>query len=228
MRGGRCVLVTGISRGLGRAMVEQLAAAGHRVLGCCRTERAVLDLRSELGGGHSFRVVDVADSKEVERFADELDAAGAVPDLLINNAALINANAKLHEVPADEFRRVIDVNVTGSFHVIRAFLPRMLERGRGVIVNFSSGWGRSTSPDVAPYCASKWAIEGLTAALAQELPAPLAAVALNPGVIDTPMLRSCFGAASASHRRPETWAETAVPYLLSLGRRDNGRALTAP
>jgi NAD(P)-dependent dehydrogenase (short-subunit alcohol dehydrogenase family) len=62
-----------------------------------------------------------------------------------------------------------------------------------VIVNLSSGWGRSVSPEVAPYCATKWAIEGLTQAFAKELPEGLAAVALNPGVIDTDMLRLAFG-----------------------------------
>lgn len=62
-----------------------------------------------------------------------------------------------------------------------------------IIVNISSGWGRSTSPEVAPYCASKWAIEGLTQALAQELPSGMVTVALNPGIIHTDMLNICFG-----------------------------------
>jgi NAD(P)-dependent dehydrogenase (short-subunit alcohol dehydrogenase family) len=104
----------------------------------------------------------------------------------------------------------------------------MVARGRGVIVNFSSGWGRSTDAEVAPYCASKWAIEGLTQALAQELPSGMAAVPLNPGIIDTAMLRSCFGSSAASHPSPEEWARRAVPFLLALGPRDNGRPLTVP
>ena len=82
---------------------------------------------------------------------------------------------------------VCSENIKGVASVIRYFTPAMIDRGTGVIVNFSSGWGRSTSPEVAPYCATKWAIEGLTGALSQELPAGLAAVALNPGVIDTDM-----------------------------------------
>ncbi len=108
------------------------------------------------------------------------------------------------------------------------FLPGMIQRGSGVVVNFSSGWGRSTSPEVAPYCATKRGIEGLTAALAQELPADLAAVALNPGIIDTRMLRSCFGEGAGSYPTPEEWAKAAVPYLASLGTRHNGKALTVP
>ena len=84
------------------------------------------------------------------------------------------------------------VNVSGTLNVIRAFVPAMIAAGRGVIANLSSGWGRSTDALVGPYCASKYAIEGLTGSLAQELPRPLAAVAVSPGVIDTDMLRRCW------------------------------------
>jgi NAD(P)-dependent dehydrogenase (short-subunit alcohol dehydrogenase family) len=79
---------------------------------------------------------------------------------------------------------------------------------------------------VAPYCATKWAIEGLTRALAQELPAGLAAIPLNPGIIDTDMLRSCFGGEAGSYPSPNEWAETAVPFLLQLGPKDNGKPLS--
>ena len=71
-----------------------------------------------------------------------------------------------------------------------------------MIVNFSSGWGRSVDAEVAPYCATKWAIEGLTQALARELPPGLCAVPLNPGVIDTDMLRSCFGGSAGGYPQP--------------------------
>ena len=112
--------------------------------------------------------------------------------------------------------------------MIRAFVPAMVKRGSGVIVNFSSGWGRSTSPEVAPYCATKYAVEGLTLALAQELPHGMAAVPLNPGIIDTDMLRMSFGRAASSYVSPKTWAEKAVPFLLDLGPRHNGESLTVP
>ena len=106
-----------------------------------------------------------------------------------------NAGAPLWEVPGEEFDKLVDINIKGVARVIRAFVPAMVKRGSGVIVNFSSGWGRSTSPEVAPYCATKYAIEGLTLALAQELPHGMAAVPLNPGIIDTDMLRASFGRA---------------------------------
>jgi NAD(P)-dependent dehydrogenase (short-subunit alcohol dehydrogenase family) len=222
------VLITGVSRGLGRAMVEQFVARGHTVFGCSRTRAAVAELRACYGLPHDFDVVDVSSDAQVAAWARRLRAAADPPDLLLNNAALINANAPLWQVGADEFSRVVDVNVKGVAHVIRHFVPSMIERGSGVIVNFSSGWGRSTDAAVAPYCATKWAIEGLTQALAQELPRGLAAVALNPGIIDTDMLRSCFGAGAAAYPEARRWAAAAVPFLLRLGPRDNGRSLTAP
>jgi NAD(P)-dependent dehydrogenase (short-subunit alcohol dehydrogenase family) len=149
-----------------------------------------------------------------------------VPDLLINNAALMNDPAPLWAIPAEKFAQVINVNVIGVTNVIRAFVPAMVERKKGVVVNLSSGWGRSVSPEVAPYCASKWAIEGLTKALAEELPPGMAAVPLNPGVIDTAMLRQCWAEGAAGHIRPEAWAEAAAPFLLKLGPKDNGKSLT--
>jgi NAD(P)-dependent dehydrogenase (short-subunit alcohol dehydrogenase family) len=148
--------------------------------------------------------------------------------LLVNNAGLINSSTPLWEVPAVEFDQVIDVNIKGVANVIRHFVPAMVARGSGVIVNFSSGWGRSTAPAVAPYCATKWAIEGLTRALAQELPHGLAAIPVNPGIIDTDMLRSCFGESAADYPGPEEWAQVAVPFLLGLGPKDNGKPLTVP
>lgn len=222
------VLITGCTRGLGRALTAEFIRLGWTVAGCGRSEAAVDALAKSYGAPHCFAACDVADAAAVEAFAAEALQRVGPPALLLNNAALINANARLWEVPVEEFHRVTAANVEGTFHVIRAFVPAMIKEGRGVIVNFSSGWGRSTSPEVAPYCATKYAIEGLTAALAQELPRGMTAVALNPGIIDTEMLRSCFGAGAGPYPNPEKWARTAVPFLIKLGPRDNGGALTAP
>ncbi len=173
-----------------------------------------------------FQSVDVSDHAQVHRWSRLVLDHGGPPDLRVNNAALINSNASLWQVPVDEFSRIIDVNIKGVFHVIRCFVPAMIERGEGVVVNFSSGWGRSTSPDVAPYCATKWAIEGLKKALADELPAGMAAVPVNPGVIQTEMLETCFGAEAASYPTPDQWARRAVPFLLDLGPPHNGQSAT--
>lgn len=225
---GRLVVITGVTKGLGRALAEGMARAGHRVVGCGRTAVAIGHLRGAMGHPHDLAELDVTHDLGVRAWADRVVAEHGAPDLLINNAAVINANAPLWEVPAAEFDRVIDVNIKGVANVIRHFAPAMIARGSGVIANLSSGWGRSTSPDVAPYCATKWAIEGLTRALAQELPEGMAAVPVNPGIIDTEMLRSCFGEASSQYLDPAKWAESAVPFFLALGPADNGKPMTVP
>jgi len=224
----KLVVLTGASRGLGRAMLGEFAARGWTVAGCARASEALSALQKDFPNPHQFEAIDVADAAQVQGWAARVANQLGAPALLVNNAALINRSAPLWELSAAEFDPVIDVNIKGVANVIRAFLPAMIRERRGVIVNFSSGWGRSTSPEVAPYCATKWAVEGLTQAFAQEIPAGLAAVALNPGIIDTRMLRSCFGESSTSYPKPEAWAKIAVPYLLGLGPRHNGQSLTVP
>jgi NAD(P)-dependent dehydrogenase (short-subunit alcohol dehydrogenase family) len=210
-------------------MVRSFAALGHTVIGCARSASAITSLQKEFPAPHSFAVADVTDAAAVETWAAQVIASHGAPDLLLNNAAVIHPNAPLWKVPADRFNRVIDVNVKGLANVLRSFLPAMVKAKKGLIVNFSSGWGRSTSPEVSGYCASKYAVEGLTASLAQELPAGMAAVALNPGVINTEMLQDCFGKESASHYpSAEEWAKRAVPFLLKIGPKDNGHPLTIP
>ena len=221
----KLVLLTGVTRGLGRAMTEEFIRLGHTVLGCSRSKKEIDRLRGTFGKPHDFYALDVASADEVKSWASLLLSTHGAPDLLLNNAGIINKNAPLWEISAAEFSAVIDVNLKGAANLIRQFVPEMIKRKKGVIVNFSSGWGRSTDPEVAPYCASKWAIEGLTLALSQELPKGLAAVPLNPGIIDTPMLQSCFGASSSSYISPGDWAKKAVPFLLKLGPSDNGKQL---
>jgi NAD(P)-dependent dehydrogenase (short-subunit alcohol dehydrogenase family) len=201
---------------------------GHTVLGCGRSANAIEQWNREFQKPHDFRAVDVSSDEMVKSWAAAIWVSHGPPDLLLNNAGIINANAPLWKVSAREFNEVMDVNLKGVANVIRHFVPAMVIRRSGVIVNFSSGWGRSVSSEVAPYCATKWAIEGLTQALSQELPSGMAAIPLNPGIIDTDMLRSCFGGSASSYPSPEEWAKTAVPFLLKLGPSDNGKQLTVP
>ena len=221
------ILITGASRGLGRAMAGRFAAQGHEIVGCATTEAGIASL-TKLGTPHRFDVVDVADDDAVAAWAKAVDATARPFDLVLNNAALMNQPAPLWNVSAAVMKRLFDVNVLGTANIIRHFTPPMIARRRGVIVNFSSGWGRSTSAEVAPYCASKYAIEGLTLALAQELPRGMAAVPLNPGVIDTDMLRTCFGRDAGSYPGPDRWADRAVPFILGLSARHNGQSMTVP
>ncbi|AFZ45917.1 short-chain dehydrogenase/reductase SDR [Halothece sp. PCC 7418] len=222
------ILITGVSQGLGRAMAENFIAEGCTVVGCARNETAIQDLNQTYGKPHSFTAVDVSDEAQVEQWKDQLLANYDPPDLVVNNAALINQSTEFWNVPTAEFDQIIDVNIKGVANVMRQFLPAMMAKKQGIIVNFSSGWGRSTSPHVAPYCTTKWAIEGLTRAIAQELPSGMAAIPLNPGIIHTEMLETCFGSSAASFTPVNAWVKKAVPFLLNIQPKQNGQPLTVP
>lgn len=224
----KVIVVTGVTQGLGRAMASGLIEAGHTVVGCGRSQERIDELAQQFGAPHDFSVVDIADNNAVCSWAKNVIAQHGPPDLLVNNAALINKNAPLWEVPAEDFDALIDVNIKGTTNTIRHYLPTMIEHQTGVVVNFSSGWGRSTSAEVAAYCATKWAVEGLTLSLAEELPRGMAAIPLNPGIINTSMLQSCFGSQADHYPTAEEWAETAVPFLLGLSAKHNGQQLTVP
>ena len=227
-RNTKRVLITGVTRGLGRAMVDEFIALGWVVAGCGRNEDALATLRQTHGAPHHFQQADLARDASIQEFVESTLASMGAPDLVLNNGATINESAPLWEISEAAFSQLIDINVKGTASVIRHVVPAMIARGSGILINFSSGWGRSTSPDVAPYCASKWAIEGLSAALAQEVPYGLATAALNPGIINTEMLQRCFGESASMYPAAEAWAKAAVPFLTRLDARCNGKQLTAP
>jgi NAD(P)-dependent dehydrogenase (short-subunit alcohol dehydrogenase family) len=220
------IVITGVTRGLGRALAEEFIRLGHTVIGCGRSGEAIFDLRMSHAAPHDFSVVDVAMDNKVAIWAAKVLENDSAPDLLLNNAGIMNRLSPVWEQDDREFTKLVDVNIRGVANVLRHFAPAMVAKKKGVIVNFSSGWGRSVSPEVGPYCMSKWAIEGLTKALAEELPAGMAAIPFNPGVIDTDMLRSCWAEDAASYPKAEAWAKTAAPFILKLGPRENGRSMS--
>ena len=231
-QGGQVIIITGVSSGLGCEMVRWFRSKGHTVLGCARSSQAVKQLNEEFCPEKEpaqFSVVDITDETDVKRWVEDSISQFGPPTFLLNNAGITNNNANLWQITAEEFNKVIDINIKGTTNVIRHFVPEMIKAGRGVIVNFTSTWGRSVSPHVAPYCATKWALEGLSKALALELPAPLVCVPLNPGVINTPMLNTIFGERGAAmNMSPEEWVKTACPFILSIDSHHNGKSLTVP
>jgi NAD(P)-dependent dehydrogenase (short-subunit alcohol dehydrogenase family) len=221
----RKIAITGTSKGLGLALARQFTELGHQVFGGARTPPEQLD--ADVPG--SYQQLDVTDSESQQLWWDKAQSElEGLPDLVIANAAAINENAPLWDVPEAEFRKVVEVNVTGVYLTLKHFVNRWIEspRKKSVIVALSSGWGRSTSPDVAPYCTTKWAVEGMIGALSQELPQGLTAVALNPGIINTEMLRSCFGTSASQYSKPEVWARSAATQILSFERESNGVSAT--
>ncbi len=222
----RKILLTGVSRGLGHALTDAFTEQGHAVAGCARSADDVNAMQSKYPANCDFSVVDLASDAETGAWINALVTRWGPPDLVVNNAAIINPNMPLWEVPYSDFTNLVQVNINGVFSVIRHIMPHLIEQQHGVIANLSSGWGRSVSAGVASYCASKWAIEGMTLALAEDLPPGIAAVPVNPGVINTAMLQSCFGSSADQAPSPGQWAETAAPFFLNLSVSDNGKSLS--
>mgnify|MGYP001794538729 CR=1 FL=1 len=227
------IIITGVTQGLGLAMTDWFEMNNYTIIGCGITSSKISDLNKKYcpqGRKQRFFVVDIANKTEVNNWAKEVIEQFGSPRMIINNASVINFKADLVDIPVDEFENIIDVNIKGTVNVIRAFVPTMIKSQRGVIVNMSSGYGRTVAPQVAPYCCTKWAIEGLSKALANELPAPLVCVPLNPGCINTEMLQKTVGKIRAAcFRSPDKWAQTACPYILSINRsKHNGQSITAP
>src|SRR5262245_12293252 len=118
----RIVVITGVTRGLGRAMTEEFIRLGHTVLGCGRSQSEIDDLNRKFGKSHRFERVDVASDAAVQSWAGKCLSSHGPPDLLLNNAAVINRNARLWEVSAEDFAQVINVNVNGTVNVLRHFV----------------------------------------------------------------------------------------------------------
>ena len=222
------IVITGVTKGLGRALAEQYIHLDHTVIGCGRNIETITEMKTDFPVSTNFQVVNIDDHQQVQDWAKNILSRFGAPDFLLNNAGIINKNSTLWNIPETEFSKVIDTNIKGVYYTIKEFLPSMIKVKKGIVVNFSSGWGRSTSPEVAAYCSTKWAIEGLSKSLAQEIPKGMACVALNPGVIDTDMLRSCWGKNASAYKKPKNWASKAAPYILRISEKDNGASLTAP
>lgn len=225
----KLILITGVSRGLGRAMTEHFIQLGHTVIGCACSQQEIKNLQQQFPNTHHFSAVDIANEAQVEAWSKVIISQFAPPDLIINNAGIVHELLPLWEIKGEVFDRVIDINIKGVANVIRHFVPGMVEKNRGVIINFSAGWGRYTTANAAPYCASKWAIEGLTKAFAQELPSGMATVSLWPGTIHTDTLETIYGdEKAAKYIAPPDWVKIAIPFILNIGASDNGKALAIP
>jgi NAD(P)-dependent dehydrogenase (short-subunit alcohol dehydrogenase family) len=178
-------VVTGANSGIGRATAIHLAAAGHRVLGTVRSTAKAEKLRvmsAEAGVEVELVELDVADDDSVrDGFADILERAGRV-DHLVNNAG-VGGNATVEECPVSLYEEVMNVNLLGPVRCIQAVLPQMRERGSGSIVNVTSVVGRLAALAQSPYVASKWAFEGLSEELAQEVaPFGIRVAIVQPGI----------------------------------------------
>ncbi|MCI2261229.1 oxidoreductase [Xanthomonas indica] len=180
----KTLLITGASSGFGRALAQAALAAGHRVVGTVRSAQARQEFEA-LGAGAIGRVLDVTDVEAIPGLVAELEATVGPLDVLVNNAGYGHEGI-LEESPLDALRRQLDVNVVGAVAMMQAVLPSMRQRRRGHIVNITSMGGFITMPGIAYYCGSKFALEGISEALGQEVAAlGIHVTAVAPGSFRT-------------------------------------------
>lgn len=184
----KTALVTGGSRGIGRACVEELTRRGWQVaFGCC-AHAAEAKALAEATGALAL-AADLADREAADGMVKAAIAAFGHLDLLVNNAA-VASQGLTQDVRPDEWDRLVAVNLTAPFVCIQAALPSMLKRQSGCIINVSSVWGVHGASCEVPYSATKAALIGMTRALAKEVgPSGIRVNAVAPGVIDTDMNR---------------------------------------
>lgn len=218
----RAGIVTGGARGIGRAIAARLLQDGASVCLWDVDEAALAEARALLNaaGRVTTAKVDVTCADSVEAGVQTAVAAFGKIDLLVNNAGIAGANARLWETTPEEWRRVVEINLNGPFLCCRAVVPQMLKNGYGRIVNIASIAGKEGNPNAAHYSASKAGVIGLTKSLGKELATSNIVVnCITPAVIETDILKQL--------------TQQHVDYMLSkipmgrFGRREEAAALVA-
>lgn len=186
---GQVALVTGAGRGIGAAIAKQLASLGAAVVLCAR-KRSSLEATAkaihESGARAEALPCDVMDLRSVEAVADQVRQRFQRLDILVNNAGIGGFGGPLHELPPQSWDDILNTNLRGVYYCIRAFAPVMIKARSGHIINISSLAGKNPLPNGAAYAASKWGLNGLSYAVAEELRTYNIRVAVVcPGSVDT-------------------------------------------
>jgi 3-oxoacyl-[acyl-carrier protein] reductase len=185
---GRTALVTGASRGIGRAIALRLAELGGRLLLVARDPAALAEVKQnviDLATAADVLPCDLASASAIAALAPRIEAAGGC-DILINAAGIGRIGAPVHEMPVEDFDAILATNLRAPFLLMRVVVPHMIARGGGDIVNISSLAGQGPLANGAAYSASKWALNGLSYSAAEELRAHKIRVSVvAPGSVNT-------------------------------------------
>ncbi|WP_027135562.1 SDR family oxidoreductase [Geminicoccus roseus] len=194
MAEGRRVLVTAGASGIGRAIVDTLAEAGARIHVCDVDEAALAALRQarpEVGTS----VADVSDEGQVDRMFDEVQATLGGLDVLVNNAGIAGPTGGIETLSLADWRRCLDIDLTGQFLCARRAVPMLRDAGGGAMINMSSAAGKFGYAFRTPYAAAKWGVIGLTQSLAKELgPDNITVNAVLPGIVEGPRMEGVIRA----------------------------------
>ena len=184
MHDHKTLFITGVSSGFGQALAREALAAGHRVIGTLRREADRQAFAALSTKAHGV-LLDVTDYARLEAVVTEVQAELGPVDVLVNNAGYGHEGI-IEESPLEELRQQFEVNVFAAVAMIKAFLPAFRQRRRGHIINITSMGGTITLPGISYYCGSKFALEGISAALGQELePFGVQVTAVAPGSFRT-------------------------------------------
>ncbi len=217
----RCVAITGVSKGLGRALVDTFDQKGWTVFGCARSKKIIEEMTQVLDKRHRFSALDITSYEAVEKWSQSLSQFSI--DILINNASIVNQPKHLWEISPQEFQETLQVNLGGVFNSLRCFVPSMIRQKKGVFASISSDWGKSADAQVGPYCASKFGLEGMMQSLALELPQGLISLSIDPGIMKTKMLEKCQPpSVYQKAQTPQYIAEKVVRKLTHLKPSDSG------
>uniref|UniRef100_UPI00197ACDA7 3-oxoacyl-ACP reductase FabG n=1 Tax=Ferrimonas aestuarii TaxID=2569539 RepID=UPI00197ACDA7 len=184
---GKIALVTGASRGIGRAVAEQLVAAGAKVIGTATSERGAAAISEYLGDQGQGKVLNVTEQTSIEELFAAIKAEHGDIDILVNNAGITRDNLMMR-MKEDEWTDIIDTNLTSLFRTSKAVLRAMMKKRHGRIINIGSVVGTMGNPGQANYCAAKAGLLGFTKSLAKEVASRGITVnAVAPGFIQTDM-----------------------------------------
>lgn len=185
---GKVAYITGAGSGIGRSTALEFAKEGVHVGLIARTESKLKEVAEEaraLGVNASYEAVDIADMEQVNQAVANLQQSLGSADILINNAG-VGLHGSFLEIEPEDWKRTFEVNVYGTYHVTRAVLPQMIEKDQGDIINISSSNGLKGTAGSTSYSASKFAIQGMTEALMQEVRRNnIRVFTLNPSLVAT-------------------------------------------
>jgi NAD(P)-dependent dehydrogenase (short-subunit alcohol dehydrogenase family) len=215
---GLRVLVTAGAGGIGKAIAEAFLEADARVH-ICDVSQAAIDTFRELHPDVGASLADVSDEPAVDRMFEDAQGTLGGLDVLINNAGIAGPTGKVDEIDPDEWRRTIDIDLTGQFLVVRRAVPLLRAAGGGLIVNISSVAGRLGYALRTPYAAAKWGVVGLTASLAKEVgPDGIRVNAILPGIVRGDRINQVIAARAKSLGVPDGEVEQTYLEKVSLRR----------